>query len=688
MKKTFLLIGCLISLSLAAENPAIQAHVCQVDNFLAGCTVFPRAEGDQAGVPVDVGGTTYDLYLSWGTPAEFAYTDSVKEGGVYLFGCDAVTLDGKTDSTFTRVEQTASGCDSIIKLTLKEYIPCQDVTFAYTDSVAVGGIYLFGCAAVTLDGKTDSTFTRVEQTASGCDSIITLTLTAYKPIVLDTLFKEVKDSVCDQEVYPTRLGLVTVIGREAIYDSIFSDTIAHADTLITDSTIVIVDSIYKYSLKVWPKVVVKDTLRDTVLVDSLPYKWTVYDDHKISCDTAGIYHDTLDNDLGCDSIIYSLSLKVIGHDTIEVIVPDSNLCDGDVYKSRWQELTMVGREAIFDTTFNDTVIVPIVEPFTEDTIHDTIYMYHLYVWPKVVVMPTKYDTALVDTLPYHWNTYTGKTIECYTADTYRDTAKNILDCDSIRYTLELAVIAHDTVTLPVEANLCLGESYTSRLQNDVTPYSVGDTSFNDTVPSIMMEPLLMRDSIYAYTLHVQSRYLDSLPALVKDDSWLLMIHRRSIVEDYGINFSADQVHWYKVVGEVDEYPYGEDNDTKVGTGDYYTVASKMSGQYYALIDVDVTWKASCALYARTVILDCDNPQPVGPVLSPTYVAPGGLMRLTNLAQGETQLNVFTPAGQLIRTERVLNETEHELRAEGVCGFYLLQVNNDGQKYVFKYVVTQ
>ncbi len=681
MKKTFLLIGCLISLSLAAENPAIQAHVCQVDNFLAGCTVFPRAEGDQAGVPVDIGGTTYNLYLSWGTPTEFAYTDSVKEGGVYLFGCDAVTLDGKTDSTFTRVEQTASGCDSIITLTLKKYIPCQDVTFAYTDSVKEGGVYLFGCDAVTLDGKTDSTFTRVEHLASGCDSIVTLTLKAYKPIVLDTIFKDIKDSVCymeefvsrKQKVYPTR-------------DTTFSDTIPQARIDTTESAIVIYDSIYNYSLKVWPKAV--DSLqKDTVLVDSLPYRWHVYEGRVISCDTAGTYHDTLDNVLGCDSIHFALELKVIGHDTIKVAVPDSNLCDGDVYKSRWQELTMVGREVIFDTTFNDTVIVPIVEPFTEDTIHDTIYMYHLYVWPKVVVMPTKYDTALVDTLPYHWNTYTGKTIECYAEGTYRDTAKNILGCDSIRYTLELAVIAHDTVTLPIEANLCRGESYTSRLQT-VTPYSVGDTTFNDVVPSIMMTPLLMRDSIYAYTLHVQSRYVDSLPALVKDDSWLLMIHRRSIREDYGINFTADQVHWYRVEGEVDEYPYGETNDIEVGTGDHYTVDSKMSGQYYALIDVDVTWKAPCALFARTLILDCDNPQSVGPVLSSTIVPAGGLMKLTNLTEGELTINVYTPAGQKVRSEHVKVNNEHDIYAEGVAGVYLLQVTNVGKTNVFKYVVTQ
>ncbi|MCQ2313533.1 MAG: T9SS type A sorting domain-containing protein, partial [Paludibacteraceae bacterium] len=307
------------------------------------------------------------------------------------------------------------------------------------------------------------------------------------------------------------------------------------------------------------------------------------------------------------------------------------------------------------------------------------------VWPAAKDEPVKYDTILVDNLPYIWSTYTDKTIACYTADTYRDTAFNILGCDSIRYTLELAIIAHDTVTLPVEADLCHGETYTSRWQ-EVTPRFVGDTTFSDTVPSIMMNPLLMRDSIYAYTLHVQSRYIDKLPALVKDDSWLLMIHRRSIREDYGIDFTADQVHWYRVEGEVDEYPYGEDNDVQVGTGDYYTIAQKMSGKYYALLDVDVSWLNACALYARTVILDCDNPS--GPVLSPTIVPAGGLMKLTNLQEGELTINVYTPAGQKVRSESVKVNNEHDIYAERVCGVYLLQVTNVGKTNVFKYVVTQ
>ncbi|MCQ2312071.1 MAG: T9SS type A sorting domain-containing protein, partial [Paludibacteraceae bacterium] len=307
------------------------------------------------------------------------------------------------------------------------------------------------------------------------------------------------------------------------------------------------------------------------------------------------------------------------------------------------------------------------------------------VWPAAKDEPVKYDTILVDNLPYIWSTYTDKTIACYTADTYRDTAFNILGCDSIRYTLELAIIAHDTVTLPVEADLCHGETYTSRWQ-EVTPRFVGDTTFSDTVPSIMMNPLLMRDSVYAYTIHVQSRYVDELPALVKYDSWLLVVDRKGI-EDKGITFTADQVLWYRVEDEVDEYPFGENNDTQIGTGDYYTIAEKMSGQYYALIDVDVSWLAPCATIARTVILDCDAPSGSGPKLAPNIVPVGGVMTLSNLSEGESTISIYTSAGQLIRNEKVNGLTEYLVHAEGASGIYLLQVKSEGKQDVFKYIIT-
>lgn len=203
--------------------------------------------------------------------------------------------------------------------------------------------------------------------------------------------------------------------------------------------------------------------------------------------------------------------------------------------------------------------------------------------------------------------------------------------------------------------------------------------YNDTT-------IIVDSVITTLPLTILPNVVDELPALVKYDSWLLVVDRKGI-EDKGISFTADQVQWYRVEGEVDEYPFGENNDTQIGTGDYYTIASKMSGKYYALIDVDVTHIYPCAVLARTIILDCDAPKGSGPMLAPTIVPAGGVMTLSNLSEGESNISIYTTAGQLIRNEKVCGQTEHKLHAEGASGIYLLQVTNKERNDVFKYVIT-
>ena len=528
MKKQLLtLLTLLFCVALSAQT--VDVRVCQTDKFIAGCTVYDRADGNQTGIPVDLGDKSYTLNLSWGTPATFAYTDSFAVGGNYLFGCQTLTTAGTYYDTLT----TSTGCDSIVTLTLTEYTPvppCEEVTFAYTDSMATGGTYIFQCQVLTEAGEYRDTLVK----ADGCDSIIVLTLKEYTVVIQnDTLRDTIAVNLCYNEPFTDYLG-VTYYPTQ---DTVVLDTVMISrDTIPT--LIHTVDSIFRYELTVQQP---KDSTTTATICAGESFSW-FGNDYSVE-DT---YYDTLRYTTGCDSICGTLILTV--------------------------------QQPKDSTT---TVTICAGESFS-----------------------------------WFGNDYSVE-------DTYYDTLRYTTGCDSICGTLVLTV---------------------------------------------------------------QSRYVDELPALVKDDSWLLMIHRRSIREDYGIDFTADQVHWYRVEGEVDEYPYGEDNDVQVGTGDYYTIAQKMSGKYYALLDVDVSWLNACALFARTVILDCDNPS--GPMLSPTIVAAGGLMKLTNLKEGELTLSVYTPAGQKVRTESVKVDNEYDVYAERVSGVYLLQITNGGKTNVFKYVVTQ
>ena len=592
------------------------------------------------------------------------------------------TIDGYTVAGVKTIYDTVRNsldCDSIIYTLNLTVLPDVDIKDAVSDKVCYNTDYTWALPEGnrTIDGYAEAGVKTIYDTVRNsldCDSIIyTLNLTVWPDV-------DIKDAESDKVCYNTEYTWVlpegnrtingyTVAGVKTLFDTV-------RNSLNCDSII------YTLNLTVLPDVDIKDAESDKVCYNT-DYTWALPEGNRTidGYTVAGVktIYDTVRNSLDCDSIIYTLNLTVLPDVDIKDAVSDK-VCYNTDYTWALPEgnrtidgYTVAGVKTIYDTVRNSLDC---------DSI---IYTLNLTVWPATVDEPTKYDTILVDNLPYRWSTYTGMTIDCYTEGTHRDTALNILGCDSIRYTLELAIIAHDTVTLPIESDLCHGESYTSREQM-VTPYLVGDTTFSDTVPSIMMNPLLMRDSVYTYTIHVQSRYVDELPALVKLDSWLLVVDRKGI-EDKGIFFTADQVHWYRVEGEVDEYPFGENNDVQIGTGDYYTIASKMSGKYYALIDVDVTHIHPCAVLARTIILDCDAPKGSGPMLAPTIVPAGGVMTLSNLSEGESNISIYTAAGQLIHNEKVCGQTEHKLHAEGASGIYLLQVKSEGKQDVFKYIIT-
>ena len=202
----------------ATGTPVINAHVCQTDQFVLGCTVFQRADGDVSGSLVEVGEETYSLNLTWGTPAEFAYTDSVVSGGNYLFGCQTLTSAGIYRDTLT----TSTGCDSIIVLTLTEYTPvppCEEVTFAYTDSMATGGTYIFQCQVLTEAGEYRDTLVK----ADGCDSIIVLTLTEYTPVPpCEEVTFAYTDSMATGGTYIFQCQVLTEAGE-------YRDTLVKAD---------------------------------------------------------------------------------------------------------------------------------------------------------------------------------------------------------------------------------------------------------------------------------------------------------------------------------------------------------------------------------------------------------------------------------------------------------------------------
>ena len=420
--------------------------------------------------------------------------DSIQAGETYLFIDKLVNTEGNYSYTFDRSSESKP--DSTINLSLKTFVPKQNIAVAYKDSIVEGETYLFIDQLLTEGGEYTATIARK---AVPGDSTIALTL-SLMPNCQDTMVA-IADSIIDGEMYLFIDTLLTTEGtyyrtlpRVAGCDSTIALTLSLMPAC-SDTAVAYTDSIF--------------VGESYLFIDTLI---TMNNADTVTCQR------TLPRVAGCDSTI-NLTLiarYVYTRDTLRDTISDS-LCYKEAFTDRLGVTYYPAQDTVVMDTISDVRVDTVDYTITT---YDSIYRYELKVWPEVVDMPIEYDTILVDSLPYNWKTYQGVSNQIYAAGTYFDTAFNQLDCDSIRYELHLEVIAHDTVTLPVTKNLCNGEVYETRLQI-VAPVTEGDTVFNDTVPGIMMTPLHMRDSIYAYTLTVwpATKYPTAVKDTIDEDKW-------------------------------------------------------------------------------------------------------------------------------------------------------------------------
>ncbi|MCQ2313529.1 MAG: hypothetical protein MJZ84_08840, partial [Paludibacteraceae bacterium] len=267
----------------------------------------------------------------------------------------------------------------------------------------------------------------------------------------DTVSVTVKDTLCYQQLFISRLQSVT-----PMQDTTFNDTIVK--TVYKDS--VIRDSIYIYELKVLPDVVIKDVESDKVCYNT-EYTWALPEGNRTidGYTVAGVktIYDTVRNSLDCDSIIYTLNLTVLP----DVVIKDAEsdkVCYNTEYTWALPEgnrtidgYTVAGVKTIYDTVRNSLDC---------DSI---IYTLNLTVWPDVVIKDVESDKVCYNT-DYTWVLPEGnRTIAGYTEaglKTIFDTVRNSLDCDSIIYTLNLTVLPDVDVKDAVSDKVCYNTEYT------------------------------------------------------------------------------------------------------------------------------------------------------------------------------------------------------------------------------------
>jgi len=251
-------------------------------------------------------------------------------GESYLFNGDTLVESGSYSATF---ESILFGCDSTVNLTLTVG-PDSISTTNLEAEFCSGDSYLFHGDTLTTAGV----YTAVLQNEAGCDSIITLTLTALP--TSDTL---IEATICAGETY-TFEGLdYTVTG---VYAATYTNAVGCDSTLTLKLTVQPED--YGSAIAV------------SICGNS------AYDFNGDTLTMAGVYTDTLTSIYGCDSTVtLTLTLLPVSDSTLE-----ASFCAGDFYAFNGDTLTTGGVYTVVLTNSvgcDSTVTLNLTELETSET---------------------------------------------------------------------------------------------------------------------------------------------------------------------------------------------------------------------------------------------------------------------------------------------------------------------------------
>ena len=348
----------------------------------------------------------------------------IEEDTLLCYGatCEWRGLQLTIESTYNDTVKNQLDCDSLIYILHLEYLP--DVEYITEDTLLCHGIT---CDWRGLQLTTKGTYNDTVKNQLNCDSVIYILNLEYLP---DVEYIEEDTLLCHGATCEWRNMQFTTTGN-------YNDTVKNQ--LDCDSVI------YILNLEYLPDVVFVE--EDTLLCYGVTCNW-----RGLEFESAGTYNDTVKNQLDCDSIIYILNLEYLPD--VVYIEEDTLLCHGATCDWRGLQLTTKG-------TYNDTVK-------NQLDCDSVIYILHLEYLPDV-----EYITE--DTLLCHGVTCNWRGLEFESAGTYNDTVKNQLDCDSVIYILNLEYLP-DVVFVEEDTLLCYGATCEWRNMQLTT----ADT-YNDTV---------------------------------------------------------------------------------------------------------------------------------------------------------------------------------------------------------------
>jgi hypothetical protein len=322
-------------------------------------------------------------------PSFNSYNQNWCSGTPYVFNGRNLTTSG----TYSDTLQAANSCDSIVTITLT-LIPVRHDSVYQT--ICSGQSYSFNGNHLTTSGSYNDTLPG----ANGCDSIVTLILTALR-------------------VYNTTVSQTICFGQSFVFNQHGCQaTGTYPDTLISINNC---DSIVTLYLTVLP--FSGSTISDTVCADR------VYNFNGRFILTAGMYYDTLPNANGCDSLV-TLNLVVL---PTVVTSLQRTVCAGNTYNFNGQLLATGG-------VYSDTL----------QAVNGCDSIVNL----TLGILPTSSVTLNVNVCQGSACFFNGHYIS--TAGTYRDTLPGANGCDSITI-LNLATPSVIFTTL--SDTICSGNNY-------------------------------------------------------------------------------------------------------------------------------------------------------------------------------------------------------------------------------------
>lgn len=347
----------------------------------------------------------------------------------YIWNGQSLSVPGNYSITLT----AANGCDSLARLQLSE---AGTIHTYLTQRICNSELpYTWNGQSITIDGDYSASFV----TASGCDSIAHLTAMITTPIVMADSLR-----VCPESLPFNYYGMtITGSGSYTLIPPIQPDpctTITSLNFVVEDVipgdvfaavcennmpyrwnnrnyysagtyTIGLVSTLGCDSMATLHLTVNNNTTAEesfSTCSNTLPYVW-----YNQSLNTAGTYTTTLQNSLGCDSIVTGyFSITQVKRDTLTV-----GICPSQV-PFQWN-----------GQSFNTSGYYPFI--FTGENGCDSISVLRLIIAP---IIQMEQHIGICDyNLPYIWN---GTAFN--TSGTYTQTFTNSVGCDSI-VTLYLTV---------------------------------------------------------------------------------------------------------------------------------------------------------------------------------------------------------------------------------------------------------